>query len=197
LSVGARLEVKWVLEQDNGAKELRWWGAKVVGRSAVAAETKDGQQVEETYDILYDAFGDEFPPETARVSFLENRVLYDNGCMAHDESYLRWRLEGEEVDSEEEDEEEGAEGALLAAEVTMAELHRELAADPESEEMERQAMDELSALPADRQQHIAAGFRDMVDRVRDGLAAIAGQGGEDRAITRQDIESIFHGLRRQ
>jgi hypothetical protein len=75
----------------------------------------------------------------------------------------RWRKEGEDIDSEDE---ELDEAARMHEEITVQELHQELADDPENAEMERQAMDELSALPADRQHHIAAGFRDMVDKVR-------------------------------
>jgi hypothetical protein len=48
----------------------------------------------------------------------------------------------------------------------MAELHEVVVADPDAQEAEQQAMEELSALPWDRQQHIAAGFREMVDRVK-------------------------------
>lgn len=189
LKEGDRVEVKWEVAHDDGEVEKRWWGAKVLG--LVKSAEGDSKKI---YEVLYDSWCD-FAEETAQVSFLADRELFDNGCMAHSKSYLRWRKEGEDIDSE--DDEELDEAARMHEEITVQELHQELADDPENAEMERQAMDELSALPADRQHHIAAGFRDMVDKVRDGLAAIAGNGGEARAITKQDIEAIFLGMKRR
>mmetsp|Transcript_16345 Transcript_16345/g.45559 ORF Transcript_16345/g.45559 Transcript_16345/m.45559 type:complete len:239 (-) Transcript_16345:252-968(-) len=155
LAVGDRIEVKWDLidEEDNAVSQ--WWGAKVIGP---ASNEEDGR----VYTIMYDAVG-EFEKTDAKVLFLGGTELYDFGCDSHESGYLRWRLEGSLSDESEDEEAEEICGRPDT--ITMAELREEVAADAD-EALEEEAMQELSALPRDRQQHIAAGFRNMIDRVK-------------------------------
>lgn len=70
-----------------------------------------------------------------------------------------------EGDLDDDSEDEDAEAVHGSEVVTMAELQEEFT-DGDAEAIEQQAMLELSMLPRERQQHIAAGFRNMVDRVK-------------------------------
>uniref|UniRef100_A0A061R7G9 Uncharacterized protein n=1 Tax=Tetraselmis sp. GSL018 TaxID=582737 RepID=A0A061R7G9_9CHLO len=185
---GSRIEVKWEIEED-GRAEWRWWGAQII-----SGEPKR-DDFGETYQLLYDEWNG-FEAVTSEVRFLDRKQLYDLGCDSHPPGYLRWRVEGEacDADSDPEEEEQEQEEEEEAPDVlTLGEIHRELCSGDDAAADDEQLMQHLSSLPRDRQQHIAAGFRDMVETLKQGIGQIA---GERDVITADDIRNIFRGLQK-
>ena len=104
---GDRVQVKWRVDD-----EIRWWGATV---TEVVGD--DGAPL--TGRILYDAWGG-FDAEPATVAFIDAHSLV---TPTDEEDPMRWRFEGSEEDSEEDDG-DGDENPL-----TLQDLDRKLSAE--------------------------------------------------------------------
>lgn len=98
---GERIQIKWrVDDETTGATAIRWWGATVTEVVASADAAAAGETVAPlTARILYDAWGG-FDAEPATVAFIDAHSLV---TPTDEEDAMRWRFEGSEEDSEEDE----------------------------------------------------------------------------------------------
>ncbi|GIM03374.1 hypothetical protein Vretimale_8126 [Volvox reticuliferus] len=167
VTVGGRVEVKWMVEPDGEEAYLRWWGATIVGPSNQPDVERPGAPV---YELLYDNYG-AFEQERNHVVFIGEHKLHQLG----EAGELTWRREGDEWDDDC-DEDEGSgdaeaereEGIRTEGDVlySMADLNRMVQEDfagQDLDELERQA---LQSLEPSKRIAVAAGFRDFTDDLR-------------------------------
>uniref|UniRef100_A0A383WDR3 Uncharacterized protein n=1 Tax=Tetradesmus obliquus TaxID=3088 RepID=A0A383WDR3_TETOB len=188
LTIGDRIEVKWQVQPDEGDPIERWWGASITAAEPTASSGTPA------YSIRYDTWPecDFNEEEQAEVALLNTHRLLD----LRQQEVMAWRREGDgyepaDTDSEEEEEGEGiaaddedealAEGAEGRS-FTVAELAAGISdADVSAEEAR------LAAAP----QHVAAGYKEFMDNLKQYILAKAsqaqGEGGGELLITAADV----------
>lgn len=187
LSIGERIEVKWQVQPDEGDPIERWWGASIIGAQPSTASSSGAP----SYCIKYDTWleCDFTEEEQAEVALLSTHRLLD----VRQQDVMAWRREGEdyEPESEEEDEDEGvqSEDAELAdvdaaegGPVSLAELAAGISdADVSAEEAR------LASAP----QHVAEGYKEFMDNLKQFILAKAsqaeGDGQQGLLITTADV----------
>merc|ERR1712130_599489 len=95
LVAGKRIEVRWLLTDEDEVARTKWWGASLVSRVSPPAE----------WNIRYDP-SEGFDAEEARVRFLSSEHL-ERVEDCSDEAILRWRAEGEAGEGDDDEDEEG------------------------------------------------------------------------------------------
>eukprot|EP00123_Amoebidium_parasiticum_P005414 comp16614_c0_seq1/m.14775 comp16614_c0_seq1/g.14775 ORF comp16614_c0_seq1/g.14775 comp16614_c0_seq1/m.14775 type:complete len:266 (-) comp16614_c0_seq1:83-880(-) len=170
---GARLKVLWDVEEDGDDEK------EEVLFTCVLSECKgfdaEGRPV---FVASYEPLR-EFPACEREVCFEQTGELWDTV----DKDHLRWALEGEEE-------------ALFSEENETYTIDQVLKASEEGEEgneedLEKEAMNEFSKMPHDKQTALAHGFRDFADFMKERLYAIAAKHGPDYAISKDDIDGIM------
>ncbi|PNW82896.1 hypothetical protein CHLRE_06g298700v5 [Chlamydomonas reinhardtii] len=170
LTAGARLEVKWNVEPDEGEAYTRWWGATLVGPST---EKHPDHPDASVYELAYDAH-DDFDQEKSHVVLMGEHSL----LQLDQTEELTWRREGDEWDEVPEDgddEEEVVDGEAVVTMEDLAEEEKELLGGKTLEEAESEAMSTLE--PAKRIA-VAAGFRDFADNLVSFLHDVVGSAPE-------------------
>eukprot|EP00752_Nemacystus_decipiens_P004364 g3988.t1 len=182
LAVGTRLEVMWLLEDDDKSVE-KWWGCSVAGAKTGLRDEEEGRPV---FTLHYDAY-QAFEEADHDVCFVDRYRLVH----LEDGAEMTWKREGQEVDRE-------AVLASLAGEDV--DLQEVVAAQEEedggdgAESIETQGMEALAQLPHHQQVAMAAGYRRMADVVKEHLRAKIRSGG-GAVVSAADVENMFRDVR--
>eukprot|EP00903_Cladosiphon_okamuranus_P015465 g14280.t1 len=182
LAVGTRLEVMWLLEDDEKSVE-KWWGCSIVGAKTGERDEEEGRPV---FTLHYDAY-QAFEEADHDVCFVDRYRLVH----LEDGAEMTWKREGQEVDRE-------AVLASLAGEDV--DLQEVVAAQEEedggdgAESIETQGMNALAQLPHHQQVAMAAGYRRMADVVKEHLQAKMRSGG-GAVVSAADVENMFRDIR--
>ncbi|KAG2429052.1 hypothetical protein HXX76_011293 [Chlamydomonas incerta] len=169
LKEGARLEVKWNIEPEEGEAYTRWWGATLVGPSSEKHPEHPDAPV---YELAYDAH-DDFEQEKSHIVLTGEHSL----LQLDQTDELTWRSEGDEWDeaAEDGDDEEAVDGEAVVTMEDLAKEEKELLGDKTLEEAESEVMNTLE--PAKRIA-VAAGFRDFADNLVSFLHDVVGSAAE-------------------
>lgn len=192
LAAGDRIEVKWQLQTEDGNDSCRWWGARVEGVTGAVGGF-------EVWTLRYDAY-QEFEEESANVVVFPGQWLHDVG--QGDDGFLRWKFEGDaepdEEDEEEMDEleeEEEMDYVLDGQQVLDLVNQHEQDTGQSSEQEALEALAASCSNPA-QQLHVAAGFRDMVDHIKEQVRQrIEASGSGSYTVTADDVQQIFSKLK--
>lgn len=85
-SIGSRVEVKWIIDDDEtGEQEIKWWGATVLRK----LEKRDAAG-RDVFTLSYDAEED-FESDQQDVVFHDDHSLVEYGG----EEVMPWRVEGD------------------------------------------------------------------------------------------------------
>eukprot|EP00879_Flechtneria_rotunda_P016489 GHRR01017255.1.p1 GENE.GHRR01017255.1~~GHRR01017255.1.p1 ORF type:complete len:165 (+),score=64.66 GHRR01017255.1:532-1026(+) len=117
INIGARIEVMWQVEPEEGEPYKRWWGANIMAAGQQEPASTSGSSAQHVYDLKYDAF-DDFAEEVVRVQLLSNHQLLD---MSQDE-IMFWRHEGDRFEPPDHQTMEAEEADALPDTVSLQQL---------------------------------------------------------------------------
>ncbi|KAG2449951.1 hypothetical protein HYH02_000055 [Chlamydomonas schloesseri] len=189
LKEGARLEVKWNIEPEDGDAYTRWWGATLVGPSS---EKHSDYPDAPVYELAYDAH-DDFEQEKSHVVFTGEHSL----LQLDQTDELTWRREGDEWDeaAEDGDDEEAVDGEAVVTMEDLAKEEKELLGGKTLEEAESEVMNTLE--PAKRIA-VAAGFRDFADNLVSFLHDVVGSApasdGGPPTVTAEHVQAFVEHM---
>ncbi|CAM9165934.1 unnamed protein product [Ectocarpus fasciculatus] len=183
LAVGTRLEVMWLLEDDDKSVE-KWWGCSVAGAKTGERDEEEGRPV---FTLHYDAY-EAFEEADHDVCFVDRYRLVH----LEDGAEMTWKREGEEVDRE----------AVLASladedvnlQEVMAAQEEEDAAEG-AESVETRSMNAIAELPQHQQVAMLAGYRRMADVIKEHLRAKLMQSGGETVVSEADVQNMFRDVR--
>lgn len=182
LKLRDKVEVKWEVANEDGTCFDRWWGARVLGPDASAAESSKGK----IWVINYDAF-ESFEEQEASVIFLTERRLFD----LSEGMEMRWRKEGELLGDTEFDDEEHEMVTLtdIIEQGEMAGFSEEKCAELERREMQK--------LPIVNQQLIASRYQEFKDSFVGFLKRKEQELGENPVIGASDVADFVAEMSRK
>ncbi|CAM9280677.1 unnamed protein product [Choristocarpus tenellus] len=184
LKVGARIEVCWDIEDENGKCTEKWWGS-TVGPAVSGKRASSGRPV---FILQYDAL-DGMEACDHEVSFIDGLRLTD----IKEDADMPWKREGCEIDQRALLESIGDESVNIGEFVRAQE---EMDAEEGEESVESLGMKELGKLPHHQQASLAAGFRRMADVVKDHLVKLQEQGdGGEVVVSAEDVKRMFEEVR--
>lgn len=176
---GTRIEVYWVVEQENGQRDSLWWAATVSSTTSAP-----GEHCGEHVTTLQYESNAGFDACEERVIFMRGNELRDLTRKSDEnEGVLTWRKEGEDADDRD--------GTVTMQEVVEAqgELDREVGVSAVD-----MGMSALATLPWERQMAMAQTYRAFAEHVKARLAKLKEEKGNGYEVSQQDVDGIFKEL---
>lgn len=192
---GDRLEVRWVITDDDDEDTVVWWPC------TLRAIVPSGPSA--SWELHYDA--DEahgFAAEVRPATFTNSRWVHDPGEGQH----LRWRREGSTEDDVDDDDDAGDAddpNIVYAAEIDPDEgdlsledlVNRQRVVDAERNGgeggLEAAGMATFASLPMERQHAMAGAFLDMKERITSLIKELQARHGPGYVITKDDIDEAL------
>ncbi|CAM9622809.1 unnamed protein product [Ectocarpus sp. 4 AP-2014] len=183
MAVGTRLEVMWLLEDDDKSVE-KWWGCSVAGAKTGERDEEEGRPV---FTLHYDAY-EAFEEADHDVCFVDRYRLVH----LEDGAEMTWKREGEEVDRE------AVLASLADEDVNLQEVmaaQEEEDANEGAESVETRSMKAIAQLPPHQQAAMTAGYRRMADVIKEHLRAKITRTGGETVVSEADVENMFRDVR--